>query len=72
MSFNKEESGKVISRPSILLFDCDANLVATLADPEGRYENRILRPDGVQIRQWWFEMDRAMNSYFCHKFIFIK
>jgi hypothetical protein len=72
ISFNKEESGKVVSRPSILLFDCDANLVASLADPQGRYENRILRPDGLQIRQWWFEMDRAMNSYFCNKFIFIK
>ena len=72
ITFNKEENGKVVSRPTILLFDCPANLVAYLADPEGRYEERILREDGVQIRQWWFEMDRAMQSYFCKKFIFIK
>jgi len=72
ISFNREESGKVISRPTILLFDCAANLVAYLADSEGRYEDRILRPDGVQIRQWWFEMNEAMNTYFCKKFIIIK
>ncbi|MGB7950820.1 MAG: hypothetical protein WCH75_24335 [Candidatus Binatia bacterium] len=72
LSFSKEESGKVISRPSILLFDCAANLVAYLADSQGSYENRILRPDGVQIRQWWFEMNEAMNTYFCKKFIIKK
>jgi len=72
ISFNREESGKVISRPTILLFDCAANLVAYLADSEGGYEDRILRPDGVQIRQWWFEMNEAMNTYFCKKFIIIK
>ena len=72
MSFNQDETGKVVSWPRIVLFDCAANLVANLADQQGRYEDRILRPDGEQVRQWWFEMNEPMSTYFCEKFIFIK
>ncbi|MET0500602.1 MAG: hypothetical protein ABW172_03665 [Candidatus Binatia bacterium] len=72
ISFDRDELGKVVSWPRIVLFDCTANLVANLADQQGRYEDRILRPDGMQIKQWWFEMNEAMNTYFCKKIIVAK
>ena len=72
ISFNKDETGKVASWPRIVLFDCGANLVANLADQQGQYEDRILRPDGMQVKQWWFEMNESMDTYFCKKFIIIK
>jgi hypothetical protein len=70
ISFNKDDRDKVESWPRIVLFDCPSNLVANLADQRGRYEERIFRPDGAQIRQQWFEMNEQMNAYFC-KNIFI-
>ncbi len=65
ISFNKDERGRVESWPRIVIFDCASNLVANLADQQGRYETQIFRPDGVQVRQWWFEMNDQMNDYFC-------
>jgi hypothetical protein len=65
ISFNKDDRGKVESWPRIVLFDCASNLVANLADQQGRYETQIFRPDGAQVRQWWFEMNDQMNAYFC-------
>jgi hypothetical protein len=70
ISFNKDERDNVESWPRIVLFDCASNLVANLADQRGRYEDRIFRPDGAQIKQQWFEMNEQMNSYFCNN-IFI-
>jgi hypothetical protein len=70
ISFNKDERDKVESWPRIVLFDCASNLVANLADQRGRYEDRIFRPDGAQVKQQWFEMNEQMNAYFC-KNIFI-
>ena len=70
ISFNKDEKDKVESWPRIVLFDCASNLVANLADQRGRYEDRIFRPDGAQVKQQWFEMNEQMNAYFC-KNIFI-
>jgi hypothetical protein len=69
ISFNKDEKDKVESWPRIVLFDCASNLVANLADQRGRYEDRILRPDGAQIKQQWFEMNEQMSSYFCKNII---
>ena len=65
ISFNRNELGMVESWPRIVLFDCTSKLVANLADQQGRYESQILRPDGVQVKKWWFEMNDQMNSYFC-------
>jgi hypothetical protein len=48
-----------------VLFDCASKLVANLADQQGRYETQIYRPDGVQVKKWWFEMNDQMNGYFC-------
>ena len=48
-----------------MLFDCTSKLVANLADQQGRYETQIFRPDGVQVKKWWFEMNDQMNSRFC-------
>jgi hypothetical protein len=69
ISFNKDERGKIESWPRIVLFDCDSNLVANLADQRGRYETQIFRPDGEQVNQWWFEMNDQMNTYFCKNII---
>jgi hypothetical protein len=69
ISFNKDERGKVESWPRIVLFDCASNLVANLADQRGRYDDRIFRPDGVQEKKWWFEMNEQMNTYFCKNII---
>lgn len=65
ISFNKDDLGHVESWPRIVLFDCASNLVANLADQQGRYENQIFRADGAQIKKWWFEMNDQMNRYFC-------
>jgi hypothetical protein len=67
ISYNKDDLGRVESWPRIVLFDCASKLVANLADQEGRYESQIFRPDGVQVKKWWFEMNDQMNSYFCKK-----
>jgi hypothetical protein len=67
ISYNKDDLGRVESWPRIVLFDCALKLVANLADQEGRYESQIFRPDGVQVKKWWFEMNDQMNSYFCKK-----
>jgi len=72
LSFDRDKMGRVVSRPRIVLVDCTANLVANLADQQGRYEDRILRPDGMQIKQWWFEMNEPMNTYFCKKIIILR
>lgn len=69
ISFDKDERGKVESWPRIVLFDCASNLVANLADQRGRYDDRIFRPDGVQEKKWWFEMNEQMNTYFCKNII---
>lgn len=65
ISFNKNDRGGVESWPRIVLFDCASKLVANLADQQGRYEAQIFRPDGVQVKKWWFEMNDQMNGYFC-------
>lgn len=69
ISFNKDERGKVESWPRMVLFDCASNLVANLADQQGRYDNRIFRVDGEQEKKWWFEMNEPMNTYFCKDII---
>jgi hypothetical protein len=69
ISFNKDDRNKVESWPRIVLFDCPSNLVANLADQRGRYEDRIFRPDGAQVKQQWFEMNEQMNAYFCKNII---
>jgi hypothetical protein len=69
ISFNKDDRGNVESWPRIVLFDCPSNLVANLADQRGRYEDRIFRPDGAQVKQQWFEMNEQMHSYFCKNII---
>jgi hypothetical protein len=72
ISFNKNDKGKVESWPRIVLFDCASNLVANLADQQGRHETEIFRPDGVQEKKWWFEMNEQMNTYFCKNIIFTR
>jgi hypothetical protein len=70
ISYSKNERGGVESWPRIVIFDCASGLVANLADQQGRYESQIFRPDGAQVKQWWFEMNDQMNGYFCKKLRF--
>jgi hypothetical protein len=69
ISFDKDGNGKVESWPRIVLFDCASNLVANLADQQGRYEERIFSSDGTQVKEQWFEMNDQMISYFCKNII---
>jgi hypothetical protein len=65
ISFSRDQKGRVESSPRIALFDCQSQLVATLADQQGTYEQRIFRPDGEPVKNWWFGMNEQMISYFC-------
>jgi hypothetical protein len=66
IAFERDDSDKIESRPSIMLFDCASNTVATIADALGSYEKRIFRLDGEPARNWWFGMNEEMTSYFCN------
>jgi hypothetical protein len=67
IAFARDNSGKVESWPSIVLFDCASNTVATIADQQGSYEKRIFRLDGDPATNWWFGMNEEMTSYLCNR-----
>ena len=65
ISFNKNDRGGVgvVAQNCALRLRLKAGCQSCRS--AGRYETQIFRPDGVQVKKWWFEMNDQMNGYFC-------
>jgi hypothetical protein len=63
--FFRNHRGQIDSWKNVSVFDCAERIFATLADNEGRYEEKIFRSDGGPMKKWWTEMNDQMVQFFC-------